>query len=112
MAGFRFDDVECERLSLDELTSFVLYAPPGTAVFHQVHQGWTIGDHIAASQLDRLNWLQWAKTEDGQKGMNRPEPVPRPGMTESLESEDGSQAITVEDYLRMVAEAAAAEEEG
>ncbi|QPK80821.1 hypothetical protein G7Y41_07105 [Schaalia sp. ZJ405] len=27
---------------------------------------------------DALRWLQWAKTKDGQRNMNRPKPFPRP----------------------------------
>jgi hypothetical protein len=67
-------------MPFDVFTSFVIYAPPGTAVYHQLHHGWTVGDHLAAFQLDVLNWLRWAKTEDGQHNKNPPEPTPRPGI--------------------------------
>jgi hypothetical protein len=94
-------------LPFDVFKSFVLYAPPGTAVFHHRNQGWLVGDHLAAFQLDVLNRLWWAKTVDGQKDVNRPAPTPRPGTPETGAAEDDSSpfTVTVEDYLRMVAEA-------
>ena len=84
----------------------VLYAPPGTAVYHFRNQGWLVTDHLSALQLDVLRLLFWAKTEDGQKNTNRPEPTPRPGMTQAQDDEEPSPfTMTVEDYLRLVAEA-------
>lgn len=115
LSGFRFADVDTDKLSFGEFKSFVLYAPPGTAVFHYRNQGWTLGDHLAAVQLDALNWLKWAKTVDGQRNRNQPEPTPRPGMQQpKSEDETSPFTVTVEDYLRMVAEAEEAEleEEG
>lgn len=99
--------METDRLTFDEFQSFVLYAPPGSSVFHHRNEGWVVGDHLAAFQLDVLKQLWWAKTVDGQKGINRPEPTPRPGVPEAAEPEDEQSAftVTVEDYLRMVAEA-------
>lgn len=90
-------------MTFDEFKSFVLCAPPGTAVYHHLHQGWLIGDHLAAYQLDVLNWLRWAKTEDGQKNRRRPEPVPRPGLPTPAESASEF-AVSVDEYERMVAE--------
>lgn len=105
--GFRFADVNTERLTFDEFTNFVIYAPPGTAVYHQLHQGWTVGDHLAAFQLDVLNWLRWAKTEDGQHNKNPPDPTPRPGVTTTAADDLNGMSeftVSVQDYLRMVAE--------
>jgi hypothetical protein len=35
---------------------------------------------LLAAIADVLRWLQWAKTKDGQKGRNAPDPIPRPGV--------------------------------
>lgn len=71
-----------------------------------------VGDHLAAFQLDVLNRLYWAKTVDGQKNINRPEPTPRPGApTAAVEAEASPFTVTIADYVRMVEEAQAAEEE-
>lgn len=94
-------------MSFDEFTNFVLYAPPGSATFHYRNQGWTVGDHLSAFQLDVLNHLWWAKTADGHKGINRPPPTLRPTtvVQPQPEDEDSGFVMTVEDYVRMVAEA-------
>lgn len=78
-------------------------------MFHYRNQGWTVGDHLSAFQLDVLNMLWWAKTKDGQDNRNRPQPTPRPTapvqQTEPDDEEDAGWVMTVEDYVRMVAEA-------
>lgn len=102
-------------MSFDEFMSFVLYAPPGTSVFHLRNEGWTVGDHLAAFQLDVLNDLYWARTEDGPKGINRPERTPRPTVPEpDKPPEEGEESFvtTVADYVRMVEEAQQRELEG
>jgi len=53
-------------MPLSGFVAFVLHAPPGTAVFHEQHEGWTISDHLSAQQIDLLSMLLWAKTVDGQ----------------------------------------------
>lgn len=35
---------------------------------------------MLAEMIDTLNWLKWAKTEDGADNKNQPEPYPRPGV--------------------------------
>ena len=36
---------------------------------------------LLAEMVDMLRLLYWAKTEDGSKGRNRPDPITRPGVT-------------------------------
>ena len=55
---------------------------------------WGVTEHLLAGVLDVLRWLQWAKTEDGEKGRNRPEPIPRPGM-ESEKPQFGGSAMSL-----------------
>lgn len=37
-------------------------------------------NQLLAAIADALRWLQWAKTKDGRKNQNRPDPIPRPGV--------------------------------
>jgi hypothetical protein len=41
---------------------------------------WSQTEMLLAAILDVQNRLFWAKTEDGAKGQNPPEPFPRPGV--------------------------------
>lgn len=41
---------------------------------------WDLHAHLLANIADSLNLLVWFKTRDGQKGRNRPKPIPRPGI--------------------------------
>lgn len=42
--------------------------------------GWTLTNHLLAVIADTLRWLKWAKTKDGAKNRNEPEPIARPGI--------------------------------
>lgn len=44
---------------------------------------WTLTNQLLAMIADALRWLQWARTEDGSKNRNAPEPISRPGVTPS-----------------------------
>lgn len=46
---------------------------------------WTLNEQLLALVADYLAWLQWAQTEDGSKGRNRPKPIPRPGVEPDLD---------------------------
>lgn len=43
------------------------------------HADWTVDAHLAAVIADRLGVLIWHNTEDGMKGRNPPQRIPRPG---------------------------------
>lgn len=40
--------------------------------------GWT--EHLLADAVNRLRWLQWAKTPDGAKNRNHPRPIEPPRL--------------------------------
>lgn len=44
----------------------------------------TLQEEIHAAIFDRVNWLQWAKTEDGQKNKN----IPKSLLSELTETEN------------------------
>lgn len=81
--GLRLDWLTSEALSWRDLLVIVRQAPPGSAVARAVepeHSGWGISEHLLALVADYLAWIQWTKTEDGQKNRNRPKPIERPGV--------------------------------
>ena len=41
---------------------------------------WGITEQLMAAAVDLLRVANWMNTEDGSKGRNRPEPIPRPGV--------------------------------
>lgn len=47
---------------------------------HPEDAEWTLTNRLLAIIADVLRWLQWAKTSDGRKNRNQPEPIPRPGV--------------------------------
>ena len=82
-------DLLTDRLEFDDLGwrglwCYVTAAPPGTAIYHARHAGWTLGDHLAAEQLHALRVLDWRYTALHFKGgfdAPFPERIPRPGVT-------------------------------
>ncbi|MGV0805811.1 DUF5361 domain-containing protein [Mycolicibacterium setense] len=48
---------------------------------HPDDAGWTRTNMLLAAIADVLRWLQWAKTKDGRKNQNAPDPIQRPGIT-------------------------------
>lgn len=57
-----------------------LYLPPDSATQLAVNEGWTLADHLLAVQADHLAILAWQRTRDGERGRNKPVPIPRPGQ--------------------------------
>jgi Family of unknown function (DUF5361) len=98
-AGYIWDDVGSERLPMDQFVSFVVFAPPGTAVFHEHNKGWTTTDYLIAQSVDALHYLAWTKTEDAHKKFpqHRPEPIYRPGMT-FVRPAPSERAMTASEY--------------
>lgn len=64
------------------LWAYITTAPPNTAIFHQLSEGWTIGDKIAAEQLYEQRKLGWRYTAIhfvGGAEADFPEPIEYPG---------------------------------
>lgn len=102
LAGLTLDDLG-GKLSLAGLVAHTVHAPPGTAVFQKVNQGWTINDHLQAQAIDALHTLVWSKTADAQEKhpKYRPKPIPRPGMAEPVQEQP---SMTVGEYQKRLAE--------
>ena len=106
-AGLRWDDLGTGRLSLGELAYFVNYAPPGTALYHMKHKGFTTITHLMAMAVDELRVQTWLNTADAQEDpanqQYRPRPIPRPGVVYVDPDEDtGGDKLTVESYLARI----------
>lgn len=65
---------DLESLSLAEMVSVVVGAPPGSAVRHWLDDGWTRTDHLLANQQE----LHYGTA-------TMAEPYPRPGVAQRVE---------------------------
>lgn len=57
---------------------------------------------LLAGVLDALNWLVWAKTKDGARNRNAPQPTPRPGI-EPTERRVKGEAIPIDQFKERMA---------
>jgi len=82
----------------------MLNAPPGTAVYHQLTEGWDVAERLAALELDALKLLLWSKTKDAHAAppRNRPKPTWQPGMAVEEPEEKEHAVMTIEDYMQRV----------
>lgn len=104
-AGLRLSGLGVDY-GIDELAAFVLNAGPGTSLYHQLTEGWDVGERLSARCLDALNILVWTKSEDARKKpqyqKHRPKPTWQPGMPEPEPEEQEHEVMTIEDYLARV----------
>lgn len=101
MAGYSWADVG-KRLPFDQFVQFVHYSPPGTALYHAVHKGWTVTDYLITDALELLDWLAWTKTKSAQNNKNRPKRRLRPETDEQekQKKKTAPQPLTVAEYVR------------
>lgn len=104
-AGLHWSDLGTGRLSLGELVSFVLWAPPGTATYFARAEKFTPESHLLSMAVDELRVQTWLNTEDAQRDpadqKYRPTPLPRPGVT-YIDPDAQQDKFTVEDYMARV----------
>ena len=55
---------------------------PESWVFRKMHPDWMWGvEHqLLAGVVDEVRALRWMLSRDGERGLNRPAPIPRPGV--------------------------------
>ncbi|TQM29861.1 DUF5361 domain-containing protein [Nocardia bhagyanarayanae] len=86
--GLRLRMLGTDDLSWRDLKALIKQAPADSAlarsVYGEDHQ-WQLGQHLLADMADSLRWLVWSKTKAAQDGRDRPEPIPRPGVTRGVE---------------------------
>ena len=81
-AGLRLENLGTIDLSWWDLHVMISHAPRSSALI-RVTQGeelaeWTAMHELLRSMEFSLRWLTWAKSKDGQKGINVPQPVDPP----------------------------------
>lgn len=64
---------------------------------------WPPQNMLLAEIVDAVNWLVWAKTEDGAKNRNAPHPIPRPGIPEPVKRVKG-EAVPLDQMQAKMAE--------
>lgn len=65
-------------LPVAKLGSIVLAAPPGTAVYHATHGGWTRESHLLAAQMEQTAGLVTMQSRITRDGVDPNTPVPQP----------------------------------
>src|SRR5699024_8611144 len=81
--GLRLRDVGGKSFTWRDLLVIVRQSKRDSALFRAMHPNehqWGVTELLQAQTVDLLSLLVWFKTKDGQKGRNRPDPVPRPGV--------------------------------
>ena len=76
----------------------VILAQPESALHRAANPDWRwgLGEFLSAEAVDTLRLLLWAKTKDAEKGANRPQPLPRPGVA-GTQSERVGEAMSVDE---------------
>lgn len=83
--GLRLRDFPSVRCTWRDLLVIVRHSEPRSAYLQAVMTekdkaflAWDVSVEMQARVVDALNFLAWTKTEDAEKGRNRPEPTKRP----------------------------------
>lgn len=107
-AGMRlrwFHDPDNLDHSWRDLLVFIRHSPAGSA-YYASESGeeslWGVQEYLMANLVDLTNVLVWFKTKDGQKGRNRPKPIPRPGMKEPGKKKHGGAKIPAADIADLL----------
>lgn len=99
MAGYTWADVGTKRLPLDMFVSFICHSPPGSALYHEYNQGWTVHDHLLTDILEVQDMLLWTKSKAAQSNKNRPKRRYRPGQ-ENQKAANSKQVMTIAEYMK------------
>lgn len=82
--GLRLRQLGAPEFTVRDALVLLKNLPRSSATARAVHgpdlPEWGVTEHLLANLLDVARWLQWSKTEDGEKNRNHPEPIPRPGL--------------------------------
>jgi hypothetical protein len=75
---------------------FVVYSPPGTAVFHRVNEGWTADTHKVSDLIEWVKMLICINAEDPDKAYQQLGREKRPGVEEPTPE----QVMTIGEYMQ------------
>jgi len=105
----RADFQQYYTLNLDKLgveyrimhaADLAVMLPQDSRVMRQIDpaNAWGWQEHLLADLVNRVRWLQWAKTPDGVKNRNHPTPIEIPGRT--IHQEPSALVYQVTEYAR------------
>lgn len=83
--GLRLHQLGTKRLTWRDLLVITRHSPPGNAIDRAMNPDefmWGLPEQLYATIVDQLRIANWMRTEDGSKGRNPPEPLPRPGLVD------------------------------
>lgn len=83
--GMRLRDFPSGTHTWRDLLVIVQCLDNGSAYYRACNEddwSWDMNNMLSAAAVDALNMLVWMKTEDAQKGRNRPSRIIRPGVTD------------------------------
>lgn len=68
--------------NLQDLADLTLAIPPGDPLWiaYGGPLAWSMEAHLIAAAIDQLRIANWQRTQDGQRGINRPEPLTPPPL--------------------------------
>lgn len=98
--GLRLRDVGTQGFTWNDLIVIIRQIPEKSALMRSKHPdiyNWGQAEHLLADIFDVASLLLWAKTKDGQKNRNRPDPYPRPGVEKPERIGDKANAISVDE---------------
>lgn len=90
--GLRLEWLGTEALTWRDLLTVVRQSPPDSALRRALdtrtpeERVWDVHAQLLAGIFDVLSIISWHDTEDGQNGVNAPQPIPRPGITPDAKS--------------------------
>lgn len=103
--GLRLRHVGSEDFTWRDLKVFIEFLRDDdnlSRVRHPEEADWGRTNMLLASAVDSLNWLVWAKTRDGQKNRNQPQPWPRPGVQPHAKRTKG-EAVPIDQFKEKMA---------
>ena len=83
--GLRIRHIGEKDFTLSDLLAIIQNSPRDSALFRKLHpieSVWSHTDHMLALVFDKLAEHNWMISKDGAKGIRRPKPFPRPGVTD------------------------------
>jgi hypothetical protein len=96
-AHYTWDDVCTDRLPLDQFVQFVIYAPPGTAVFHVINEGWEATTHKVSDLIEWMKISLCINAEDPKAAYEQLGRDLRPGA----KAEAPQQQMTIGEYMKL-----------
>jgi hypothetical protein len=96
-AHYTWNQICTDTLPLDQFIAFVVYAPPGTAVFHKLFEGWTADTYKLAELIEWNQMLLSINAEDPQHAFDQLPKQQRPGQ----KPPEPEKHMTIGEYMKL-----------